>query len=78
MSLVIGLITDRDNALGNAIAKGGWLIIAGFVAALIGSMAGVPEESLLFDDIGTTAGWGMVYYTGLLLTKWYIAAHNGR
>lgn len=76
VSLVIGLIRDRDNVLGNAIAQGAWLMVAGFIAALVGSMAGVPEESLLFDHIGTTAGWGMIYYAGLLLTEWYTATHH--
>jgi hypothetical protein len=76
VSLAIGLMRDRDNVLGNALAEGGWLMVAGFIAAFVGSMAGIPEESLLLDHIGTTASWGILYYTGLLLTEWYTATQD--
>lgn len=72
VSVGIGLLTDRENALGYAILEGGWLMFAGFLAALVGSMSGVPEESLLVDHIGTTAGWGILYYAGLLMSEWLL------
>lgn len=69
VSVTIGLMRNPDNVLGNSLAEGIWLIIAAFFAALVGSIASVPEADLLTDNIGTTAGWGILFYIGLLFVE---------
>jgi len=66
---VVGIITaildDHETALAGAFLHGGWIMLAAFLAAFVGSMFGVDEESLLATDLATAIGWGMIYYAGL-------------
>jgi len=65
-SITIGLLRDRNEVFVGAILQGGWMIVAAFLAALAGSMAGVDPDALLTTNLGTVAGWGILYYAGLL------------
>jgi hypothetical protein len=67
VSIIAGLLTNWENAFGNALASLLWLMFAGFLAALVGSMSGIPEDALLSTNLATVAGWGILYYIGLLL-----------
>jgi hypothetical protein len=67
VSTVNGLLDDYGEVVARAIVYGGWVMVAGFLSALVGSMAGVDPDALLSTNLATVAGWGMLYYAGLLL-----------
>lgn len=67
ISTLNGLLSDFAAVFVRAILHGGWVMFSGFLAALVGSMAGVDPDALLSTHLGTVAGWGMLYYIGLLI-----------
>ncbi len=76
VSIIVGLLNDRENVFGNALASLLWLMLAGFLAALVGSMAGVDEDALLSTHLGTVAAWAMLYYAGMFLADGYAIRQN--
>jgi hypothetical protein len=71
VSILVGLLGNWENAFGNALASMLWLMLAGFLSALVGSMAGIPEDALLSTNLATVAAWAMLYYAGMLLADGY-------
>ena len=67
ISTLNGLLDDYGEVMGRAILRGGWVMLSGFLSAFVGSMAGVDPDTLLGTNLATVAGWGILYYAGLLL-----------
>jgi len=67
VGIIAAIMDDHENALVWAFLHAGWIMLAAFLVALVGSMAGVDEESLLETNLATAIGWGMLYYAGLAL-----------
>jgi hypothetical protein len=66
VSIALALLNNHENTLSSAIVRGIWLMSAGFLVALVGSMMGIAEDALLSINLGTVAGWGLLYYGGLV------------
>ena len=60
VSIIVGLLGNWENAFGNALASMLWLMLAGFLAALVGSMAGIDEDALLSTSLDTVAAWALI------------------
>lgn len=69
ISTFTGVLDRFEAVLVRAFFRGGWVMLAGFLSAFVGSMAGVDPDTLLSTDVGTVAGWGILYYVGLLLAN---------
>jgi hypothetical protein len=67
ITIINSLLADPDDAFVYALLHGLGIMAAAFIAALIGSMAGVDPDTLLLTDIGTTALWGILYYGVLVI-----------
>ncbi|MDF1659781.1 MAG: hypothetical protein P1U58_19365 [Verrucomicrobiales bacterium] len=66
---MIGLImslTDIPSLRFGAVLRVVWAIVSGFLVALVGSIAGVPEDALLENHVPTLLAWGLLYFGGVI------------
>lgn len=72
LAWMLGLLTsltDVESLRIGAIIRVVWAISSGFLVALVGSIAGVPEESLLENHVPTLFAWGLLYFGGVALFR---------
>lgn len=43
-----------------------WIIVSGFLVALVASMAGIGQHGDSFEHLGVVVSWGLLYYAGSL------------
>lgn len=61
---ILVYLTDVESLRGGAIFRVVWAFVSAFLAALVGSIAGVDAEALLTTHVPTMLGWGLLYFGG--------------
>ncbi len=67
-----------ETLLQAALLRIGWAILSALIVAFTGSIAGVDPEKLLTSDSATAVSWGLLYFAGLVVERFWTGAKTLR